>query len=479
MRRRTRMEYHKAIRYIKKNKNKMIRDKVARSLNDANSNQFWTNISKLKSSKDNNNDVIDGKTGIDACNIFKSKYEKLYNNTNRDNELGGIVAQTYEQMNCQCIGVGNSSCHLHSVTVKHVSDAIKKLRSGQLDDNTCLISDCLIYGTHRLYAMLSFLFTIMIRHGYSLYAFNNTTIKPIVKDKRKLCTDSENYRAIAPNGSFAKLLDYVIINSFPNIFNTSDQQFAYKASFSTTMCTFMVIETIQYYRENGSNVYTTLLDCSKAFDLVRFDKLFNLLLRKNLCPLIIRLLINIYLHSKYCIRWNNVCSDQFDVNNGVKQGGVMSPLLFTLYTDPLIENLKSSRLGCYVGDKCASVFVYADDIILLSPTKCAMQKLLDRCSIYANDFGLKFNPIKCKNLIFGDGIMMDQPLKIGDAALSVVTSEKHLGHLLSSNGDYVQFDSMIKDIKVRGNCLKREFHYLDNAAKCKLFNAHCTSFYGS
>ena len=261
----------------------MIRDKVARSLND--SNQFWNNINKLKLRKDKTSNVIDGKSGIDACDIFRDKYEKLYNTTHTDDELGGTIKQTYDQISCQCIGVGNSLHHLHSVTVQHISDALMKIKSGQRDDNTHLISDCLIYGTHRLHVMLALLFTIMIRHGYSNYAFSNTTIRPLIKDKRKLCTDSENYRAIAPNGSFAKLLDYVIINSLPNIFNTSDQQFAYKASFSTTMCTFMVVETIQYYRESGSNVYATLLDCSKAFDLVRFDKLFTIMLKKKLCPL--------------------------------------------------------------------------------------------------------------------------------------------------------------------------------------------------
>lgn len=50
----------------------------------------------------------------------------------------------------------------------------------------------------------------------------------------------------------------------------------------------------------------------------------------------------------------------------------MSPLLLTLCTDPLIETFLACQLGCYVGDKCATVFVYADDIILVSSTKWAM-----------------------------------------------------------------------------------------------------------
>ena len=134
---------------------------------------------------------------------------------------------------------------------------------------------------------------------------------------------TENYRAIAPNSSLAKVLDYIIIQQFPDVFVTDVQQFAYKAGFSTTMCTFMVLETIQYYRSNGSNVYVTLLDCSKAFDMVNFDKLLIRLLERNLCPLVTRLLLNIYSSSEYYIKWNNMSSEKFPVSNGVKQGGVL------------------------------------------------------------------------------------------------------------------------------------------------------------
>ena len=51
--------------------------------------------------------------------------------------------------------------------------------------------------------------------------------------------------------------------------------------------------------------------------------------------------------------------------------------------------------------------------------------------------------------------------------------------MLSSRGDLINFSSAIRDIKVRSNCIRREFSYLDTNSKIKLFNAQCTSFYGS
>ena len=156
-------------------------------------------------------------------------------------------------------------------------------------------------------------------------------------------SDSENYRAIAPNGVVVKLLDYIILEFFSDIFSTSDHQFAYKSGFSTTLCTYMAIETIQYYRRAGSAVYATLLDATKAFDLIRYDKLFSALIKRKMCPIIIRLLLNLYMNSQYCVSYNNNTSDKFKVRNGVKQGGVMSTFLFSLGMEDLIGKIIENK----------------------------------------------------------------------------------------------------------------------------------------
>ena len=64
------------------------------------------------------------------------------------------------------------------------------------------------------------------------------------------------------------------------------------------MCTFAVLETIEYYKSNGSNVHVLLLDASKAFDRVNFIKLFEKMLKKGMCPLTVRLLLNMYTEQK-------------------------------------------------------------------------------------------------------------------------------------------------------------------------------------
>ena len=129
-----------------------------------------------------------------------------------------------------------------------------------------------------------------------------------------------------------------------------------------------------------------MLDASKAFDRVNFWLLFEKLLSRNVPLFIVRILVMWYTHQKKCIRWGNAISPSFTASNGVKQGGIISPILFNVYMDWLSLLLNSSNIG---GQIEHSTFLnhlcYADDLCLISLSSAGMQKLLNLCSQYAVD----------------------------------------------------------------------------------------------
>ncbi len=130
----------------------------------------------------------------------------------------------------------------------------------------------------------------------------------------------------------------------------------------------MVQETISYYVHNGSNAYGLMRDASKAFDRVNYCKLFRILLQKKLCPLHCRLLLNMYINQTLKVRWESIHSPYFNVTNSIKQGGVISPILFCIYMDGLLHELKNSGVGCYMAGVFVGTTGYADDLKLLTPS---------------------------------------------------------------------------------------------------------------
>ena len=102
----------------------------------------------------------------------------------------------------------------------------------------------------------------------------------------------------------------------------------------------MYVRCVQYYINNNSDVHVTLLDASQAFDRVNYVKLFRMLIKKRLCPVIIRFLIILYTNQSIRIQWGSTVTDLCTISNGVKQGGVLSPILFTIYVDELLTRLR-------------------------------------------------------------------------------------------------------------------------------------------
>ena len=99
---------------------------------------------------------------------------------------------------------------------------------------------------------------------------------------------------------------------------------------STDLCTGLIKNVIARYNVNGSQVYSCFLDASKAFDRVNHSILFDKLLQRNLSPVITRALLTWYTDQRVNVSWNNCSSDKFSVSNGVRQEGVLSPILFIL-----------------------------------------------------------------------------------------------------------------------------------------------------
>ena len=116
--------------------------------------------------------------------------------------------------------------------------------------------------------------------------------------------------------------------------------------------------------------------------------------------------------------------------NGVKQGGCLSPTLFTLYLDRLMPKLKHSGIGCHIGRTYYGVFGYADDLVIVSPTLFGLRQIIEICEKYASVVDLLFDPKKSKLLCYNMLLDVKPVVYLCDAIVDVADSEMYLGNKL-------------------------------------------------
>ena len=121
------------------------------------------------------------------------------------------------------------------------------------------------------------------------------------------------------------------------------------------------------------------------YTMLHYGKLFSLLMSKGLPNVVVRFILDGYIRQSACIQWEGVKSRSFNTFNGVKQGGVISPILFSIYYDELITRLSSSRYGCLSSGKFVGALSHADDITLICPSLHGLQEMVKMYHVTFND----------------------------------------------------------------------------------------------
>jgi len=127
---------------------------------------------------------------------------------------------------------------------------------------------------------------------------------------------------------------------------------------------------------------------------------------------------------------------EFQINCGVKQGGILSPYLFNCFIDDLICEITNRNVGALYKNLNTSIVVYADDILLISPVGRHLQIMLDICSKYSSDWLIKFNPSKSKIITFGEPTVPNQEFKIQNLIIEGTDKIEYLGIEINNKFDF-------------------------------------------
>ena len=214
-----------------------------------------------------------------------------------------------------------------------------------------------------------------------------------------------------------------------------EEQAGFRIGRSTVDQIFVLSELIRARMTKGQKTYCAFLDIRKAYDTVWRDGLMKRLIEVGLKGKMWRVLHNLYLIVESCVLVGQDRTNWFPLNAGLRQGCILSPILFAVFIDGLARAVKAAKTQRTLGPLKIPTLLFADDLVLIGNSREELQMLLDIVLDYSKQWRFKWNVTKSKVMIFRwqGGLHPDDSFSLGPFGLEVVEQIKYLGVDFQSN----------------------------------------------
>ena len=223
------------------------------------------------------------------------------------------------------------------------------------------------------------------------------------------------------------------------------------------------------------------MDIKSAFDKISYWLLLNKLLDRGAPAYLVLILQHWFTQQQLFVRWGTSISEGFNMSNGIRQGSVLSPLLFSVYVDDFSSELNNTRIGCHVANRAVNNFSYADDLVLVAPSAAALNELIGVCEMLAGSHYITYstNKSKCMCIVPRQCRLQVLPqIRLCNAPLEYVDKFSYLGHIITD--EFYDDEDIMKETRnlcARGNALVRQFNFCNMDVKCTLFKTFAYSVY--
>jgi len=453
------IECKKLFKMQKKYNIQLKRDKNLQLINEMfkmNKKNFWRKVKKLSQTS----------TQIDAkIEDINEEYSKLFNNKNEShtsiaNECKAKLDKIIETLKTD----DPNTLPISDLELKLIiREKIKALNNNKAIGMSQISNEMIKYALQPSATIenevindpfletLNTLFSSMICSQHVPKFFNMSIIKPLIKDLNKDTDSINNLRGIAVSDTLQNLYESILEEMIKNEVKTDKKQFGFKSNHSCSHAILILKQTMNAAKKLGHRLYISAIDAAKAFDKVNRDILWCKMIDIGVSPILVLSVMSYYEKSMMLVQLEDELSKPFFTNVGVRQGGVLSPLLFSIYINDILIELGKMKLGYKIGEMMIDVLAYADDLLLLTRNKIDMQLMLAKLSTLGNNYEIKFNSDKSMYIIFNrfhERSKIDQlydewdgELLLAGKPIAKVESFRYLGAMITdtnSNNEHIK-----------------------------------------
>ena len=394
-------------------------------LNAEDPKEFWNMVNDMKGW---------GREKVDPCDTIPSEewtnhFKNLLNTDKRDNR-----SPTPPTTN------PNPTTEIR-ITMKEMKEVLSrsKIRKARGPDGTLM--EYFKFAPDNVLKALLDLMNIIFSSATYPTSWSVNFLKPIYKSGPT--EDPGNYRGLAIGSALAKLYSMILLNRLETFVTEhniiSMCQIGFRKLFRTADHIYVLKTIINMKMTKGEKLYAAFIDFRKAYDTVNRDKMLQQLQKIGAGSKFIENIRSIYEKVQYAIKVKGKVMDPILSNLGLKQGCPLSPLLFNLYINDIAKYLDKDSKEPKIVLQGVEIthFLYADDLVIVSPTKKGLQEKLDNLSLFAKDKDLTINTKKSQVMIFNkSGRLLKDHFTIDGKELQIVRSYTYLGIDIPASGSF-------------------------------------------
>ena len=336
------------------------------------------------------------------------------------------------------------------ITKEELDMATKILRTGKSPGLDTIINEMIAPLVKKYPQLILKFFNGILTNTWISQEWMLSLITAIHKKGPK--EDPDNYRGISLMSCLLKLFLTILNNRITvfamerDILSTNQLGFV---QMNRTSDPHIILNNIvqKYCHVRRKKVYGCFVDFSKAFDSVPRDILLKKIHDRGINGKVFEIIRKIYTEDMAAVKFGDKISEPFKTNKGVRQGCVLSPLLFNIFLSDIQEAFDICGDNPKLNDMEISSLIWADDILILSETPEGLQAKLDNLGIYCNKNKLKVNTDKTKVMTFTkSGRLINTKFYFGKRQLSNVRQYKYLGFIVTPSGE---INTGLEDLRIR------------------------------
>ena len=396
---------------------------------------FWRKLKELSGSRkrkkgtpdivlDEHHQEVSGEAAVLAWKkAFASLGKEAESKESFDDQHADRTSLEVQEIEVKNTGRGDPVLN-HQIQFEEVKEVIQSLKNGKASGIDDIVSEIIKYGGKRVFNII----WILCRDCFELECIPEDWMKgvifPIYKDGD--ARDPGNYRGISLLSIVGKVYSSVINKRLTTWSEKNgivlEEQGGFRPGRGCVDQIYVLTSLLKSRR--GKKTFCCFIDLSKAYDRVWRTGLWKRLWDEGIRGKLWRVLKNMYSDTQNCVLAGTARSEFFSVDIGVRQGCVLSPLLFSIYINELIREINRTGIGLGIDGKNLGILLYADDIVLMADTWQELHTLLDITTRWGSRWRATFNQRKSQVVVFGERKHQEYEWKLGGKTIEQVNNYK-------------------------------------------------------